>query len=46
MVLRIAKEVVSERIGPNKIEKADMLGAFLRNGLDQRHAESEILTTM
>ncbi|CAG8953869.1 hypothetical protein HYFRA_00010830 [Hymenoscyphus fraxineus] len=45
-LMGIAKEVVSERIGSNKIEKADMLGSFLRNGLDQRHAESEILTTI
>ena len=43
----VAKEVVGARFGPNKIEREnDMLGSFLRNGLDQHQAESEILTTM
>jgi len=42
-VMGIAKEVVGERFGPNKIEQRDMLGSFVRHGLRQREAESETL---
>ena len=43
---RIAKKVVGDRFGDKKVVRDDMLGTFVRNGLDQRQAESEILTTM
>lgn len=42
-VMGIAKEVVGERFGPNKLEQRDMLGSFVRHGLTQREAESETL---
>lgn len=43
----IAKEVVGTRYGPKKTERDDdMLGSFVRNGLDQRQAEAEILNTV
>ncbi|KKY16825.1 putative cytochrome p450 [Phaeomoniella chlamydospora] len=42
-VIRIAQEVVRERFGPNKIEREDMLGSFVRHGLTQQEAESESL---
>ncbi|KAF8848799.1 pisatin demethylase [Acephala macrosclerotiorum] len=42
-VMRIAKEAVGERFGPNKKEQRDMLGSFVRRGLTQREAESETL---
>ncbi|PGH11502.1 hypothetical protein AJ79_04877 [Helicocarpus griseus UAMH5409] len=40
-VLSIAKEVVAERYGDNKITKNDMLGSFVAHGLSQQHAEAE-----
>ncbi|KLJ09236.1 hypothetical protein EMPG_15344 [Blastomyces silverae] len=42
-VVGIAKEVVAERYGPNKITKPDMLGSFVAHGLSQRDAEAESL---
>ncbi|KAL2867461.1 cytochrome P450 [Aspergillus lucknowensis] len=45
-LMGIAKKVVEERFGPNKVVRDDMLGTFIRNGLDKRQAESEILTTI
>lgn len=42
-LIRIAKRVVGERFGPSKIDRPDMLGSFVRNGLSQREAESESL---
>jgi len=40
---RIAKEVAAERFRPGKKEQRDMLGSFVRHGLTQREAQSEIL---
>ncbi|OQD98439.1 hypothetical protein PENSOL_c009G10927 [Penicillium solitum] len=45
-LMGIAKKVVGDRYGPKKVVREDMLGTFVRNGLDQRQAESEILTTI
>ena len=43
----VAQVLVGTRFGPDKIEQDnDMLGSFLRNGLTQREAESELLATM
>ena len=39
----IAHEVVAERFGPNRKEKRDMLGSFVRHGLSQDEVESESL---
>lgn len=39
----VAKELASERFGPNKKVKRDMLGSFVAHGLTQDEAESEIL---
>ncbi|GFG26524.1 pisatin demethylase [Aspergillus udagawae] len=38
-----AKEVVSERFGPNKIVRKDMLGSFIAHGMTQDEANSETL---
>ncbi|KAJ5655537.1 hypothetical protein N7507_007487 [Penicillium longicatenatum] len=45
-LMGIAKRVVGDRFGDKKVVRDDMLGTFVRNGLDQRQAESEILTTI
>ncbi|KAF2104466.1 cytochrome P450 [Rhizodiscina lignyota] len=42
-VMGIAKEVVAERFGPDAKDRQDMLGAFVRHGLSQRQAESEVM---
>ena len=42
----VARKVVGERYGPDKIERVDMLGSFVRHGLEQRQAESEGLLQM
>lgn len=38
---RIAKSFVAKRFGPDKMEAHDMLGSFIKYGLDQRTAEAE-----
>jgi hypothetical protein len=43
---RIAKEVAAERFRPNKTERRDMLGSFIRHGLTQREAQTELLLQM
>ena len=43
---RVAKQVVAERLGPNKKAKQDMLGSFIQHDLTQKQAESEILLQM
>ena len=43
---RIANEIASERFGPNKKVRRDMLGSFVAHGLTQDEAESEILLQM
>ena len=42
----VAKKVVGKRYGPKNGVRDDMIGTFVQNGLDQREAESEILTIM
>jgi hypothetical protein len=42
----MAKEVVAERYGQDKVVKRDMLGSFVAHGLDQKNAESESLVQM
>ncbi len=46
MTGRVAKQVVGERYGPEKKERNDMLGSFVRHGLTQREAEAEVLAQM
>jgi hypothetical protein len=38
--------VVSERFGPNKIIRKDMLGSFIAHGMTQDEANSETLVQM
>jgi cytochrome P450 len=40
-MLGVAKRVVSERYVPDAKDHLDMLGSFVRNGLNQQEAESE-----
>jgi hypothetical protein len=40
---RITKKVASERYGPVKKVKSDMLGSFVHHGLTEEEAESETL---
>ncbi|KAK4445698.1 benzoate 4-monooxygenase [Podospora aff. communis PSN243] len=40
-VIGIAKAFVAKRFGPNKIEASDMLGSFIKHGLDKDTAETE-----
>ncbi|KAI6784042.1 uncharacterized protein J7T54_004588 [Emericellopsis cladophorae] len=42
-IMATAKRVVAERFGEKKVDKPDMLGSFVRHGLDQREAEAESL---
>ncbi|GKT88616.1 pisatin demethylase [Colletotrichum tofieldiae] len=45
-LIRMAKEIASERFGPSKKTKQDMLGSFVAHGLTQEEASSEILMQM
>jgi cytochrome P450 len=40
-MLGIAKRTVEQRFGPEKVVKDDMLGSFIKHGLDQKQAELE-----
>lgn len=42
-VIGIAKKLADERFGPNKKERRDMLGSYIRHGLTQEEAGSEAL---
>ncbi|KAH0538931.1 hypothetical protein FGG08_004522 [Glutinoglossum americanum] len=42
-MMGLAKRIVAERFGPNKKEKPDQLGSFIRHGLTQEEAEGETL---
>jgi hypothetical protein len=46
MASSIAKSAVGERFGPKMIERNDMLGSFIRQGLNKTDAESESLVQM
>jgi hypothetical protein len=37
----VAKEVVAERFGTDKVDRRDMMGSFIRHGLTQKEAETE-----
>lgn len=45
-VMSVAKQVVSERFGPDRKVQRDMLGSFIKHGLTQQEAESETLMQM
>ncbi|KAK0644233.1 benzoate 4-monooxygenase cytochrome P450 [Cercophora newfieldiana] len=40
-IIGIAQAFVAKRFGPDKVEAPDMLGSFIKNGVDQRTAETE-----
>nr|XP_036584471.1 cytochrome p450 [Colletotrichum truncatum]KAF6793989.1 cytochrome p450 [Colletotrichum truncatum] len=42
-MIRIAREVVAERFGPDRKIKNDMLGSFIKHGLTKEEASSELL---
>ncbi|OAA66530.1 cytochrome P450 [Niveomyces insectorum RCEF 264] len=42
-LMAVARDLVSERFGPDAKDRRDMLGAFVRNGLTQRECETEAL---
>lgn len=42
----VAKRVVAERLGPNGIDRKDMLGSFLKHGLSREEAEGEALVNV
>ncbi|KAH7139474.1 cytochrome P450 [Dendryphion nanum] len=42
-LMGVARQVASERFGPDAKDRKDMLGSFVRNGISQRQIESEIL---
>lgn len=41
-----AKRVVAKRLGPNGIDRKDMLGSFLKHGLSREEAEGEALVNI
>jgi len=45
-IMGVAKQIVSERFGPDKKVKQDMLGSFVAHGLTQSEAESESILQM
>ncbi|PSN66765.1 cytochrome P450 [Corynespora cassiicola Philippines] len=42
-LMGVAEKVVAERFGPDAKVKADMLGAFVRNGIPKRQIQAEVL---
>ncbi|KAL7622954.1 hypothetical protein AAE478_006633 [Parahypoxylon ruwenzoriense] len=42
-MMAVAQEVAGERYGPDAKDRQDMLGSFVRHGLNRRECESEIL---
>lgn len=40
LLMGVAKKVVAERYGPEKVVRRDMLESFVRHGLTQEEAES------
>jgi hypothetical protein len=45
-LIRVAKQIVARRFGPEKEVKQDMIGSFIRHGLTQREAEIELVLQM
>lgn len=46
MLSRLAEEVADARYGPGKEDKQDMIGSFIRHGLDKPQLEIEIFSQM
>ncbi|KAI1402026.1 cytochrome P450 [Hypoxylon fuscum] len=42
-LMGVAQDVASERFGPDAKDRQDMLGSFVRHGVERRQCESEIL---
>ncbi|KAH7034008.1 hypothetical protein B0J12DRAFT_582420, partial [Macrophomina phaseolina] len=42
-LMGVTRKVVGERYGPNGMDRKDIMGSFVRHGLSQREAESEVL---
>ncbi|KAF9873259.1 cytochrome p450 [Colletotrichum karsti] len=45
-IMGLAKEHVDARFGPDAKDEPDLLGSFLRRGLDRRSAQSEVMFPM
>ncbi|KAK1623376.1 cytochrome P450 [Colletotrichum phormii] len=45
-IVGLAKEHIAARFGPDGKDEPDLLGSFIRRGLDQRSAQSEIMFPM
>jgi cytochrome P450 len=45
-VIQFAKQTVGERYGADAVVKQDMLGSFVRHGLDRRDSETEALVQL
>ena len=45
-MMGVAKEMARERFGPDPKVKEDMLGSFVKHGMNQAEAESEALLQM
>ncbi|CCF33857.1 benzoate 4-monooxygenase cytochrome P450 [Colletotrichum higginsianum] len=45
-IMGLAQQHVADRFGPDAKDEPDLLGSFLRHGLDQRSAQSEIMFPM
>ncbi|KAF6800372.1 cytochrome p450 [Colletotrichum sojae] len=45
-IMGLAKEHVENRFSPDAKDEPDLLGSFIRHGLDQRSAQSEIMFPM
>ena len=45
-VIRMADKIAEERTGPQREDKQDMIGSFLRHGLDASQLKSEIVPPM
>lgn len=42
-LMGMARELVASRLGPDAKDQQDLLGSFLKHGLDRRSAESEVM---
>ncbi|KAJ0161718.1 Pisatin demethylase [Colletotrichum tanaceti] len=45
-IMGLAQQHVADRFGPDAKDEPDLLGSFLRHGLDQRSAQSELMFPM
>lgn len=46
VVSRVAEEVADARYGPDKEDRQDMIGSFIRHGLNKPQLEIEIFSQM